>query len=205
MMQTKIILATSNAHKLQEVRVILEGYEIISLKEIDFTDEIVEDGNSFEENALIKARYIHNISGQTVIADDSGLCVDYLNGEPGIYSARYAGQPTDDQANNNKLLQALEGVSQEKRIAYFVSAAAVVFEDGQEFVCRGEVSGKIAFEPKGENGFGYDPLFICDETGIRYAEMNANDKNSISHRKRAFAKLKPIIDDYYSKLSNNKE
>ena len=203
MMQTKSILATSNAHKLQEVRVILEGYQIISLKEIDFTDEIVEDGSSFEENALIKARYIHNITNQTVIADDSGLCVDYLNGEPGIYSARYAGQPTDDQANNNKLLQALEGVSKEKRTAYFVSAAAVVFEDGQEFVCRGEVSGKIVFEPKGENGFGYDPLFICDETGIRYAEMNANDKNSISHRKRAFAKLKPIIDDYYSKLSNN--
>ena len=201
MKQEKIILATSNLHKLEEVRVILDHYEIMSLKDINFADEIIEDGNSFEENALIKARFIHNITNQTVIADDSGLCVDYLKGAPGIYSARYAGQPTDDQANNDKLLKAMQGVPQEQRTAYFVSAAAIVFENGQELVCRGEVSGKIGFEPIGENGFGYDPLFICDETGIRYAQMNVEDKNSISHRKRAFAKLKPIIDEYYSQFS----
>ena len=201
MNKEKIILATSNTHKLKELRVILDGYHIISLKEINFTDEIIEDGSSFEENALIKARYIHKLTNQTVIADDSGLCVDYLKGAPGIYSARYAGQPTDDQANNEKLLKVLEGVPAEKRTAYFVSAAAVVFDNGEEFVCRGEVSGKIGFEPEGGNGFGYDPLFICDETGIRYAEMDAEDKNSISHRKRAFAKLKRIIDDYYTKVS----
>ena len=201
MNKEKIILATSNTHKLKELRVILDGYHIISLKEINFTDEIIEDGKSFEENALIKARYIHQLTNQTVIADDSGLCVDYIKGAPGIYSARYAGQPTDDQANNEKLLKVLEGVPTEKRTAYFVSAAAIIFDNGEEFVCRGEVSGKIGFEPKGGNGFGYDPLFICDETGIRYAEMDAEDKNSISHRKRAFAKLKRIIDDYYTKVS----
>ncbi len=199
-----LILATTNEHKADELRRILDNYEIQTLKDIDFYDDIVEDGDTFEENALIKARYIHKLTGLTVIADDSGLCVDYLNGAPGIYSARYAGEHKSDADNNRKLLDNLKDVSAEKRTAVFVSAAAVVFADDSQYVTRGEVHGSIGFEEAGSNGFGYDPLFICDENKKTYAEMNMEEKNVISHRKRAFEKLKDVIDTYFNENAAKK-
>lgn len=192
-----IILATANQHKAEELKRILSDYEIKTLNDIDFNEEIIEDGDTFEENALIKARFIHKITCQTVIADDSGLCIEYLKGQPGIYSARYAGEQKNDQDNNQKLLDELKDVKEENRKAAFVSAAAVVFSDGSQYVTRGEVQGSIGFEGVGENGFGYDPLFICDENNRTYAQMDMEEKNVISHRRRAFEKLKPIIDTYF--------
>ncbi len=197
-MKKEVILATSNFHKAEELKRILYDYEIKTLTDIDFEGDIIEDGETFEENALIKARYIHKITGQTVIADDSGLCVHFLNGRPGIYSARYAGEHKSDKDNNLKLLNELKNVKGEDRKAAFVSAAAVVFSDGSQYVTRGEVHGSVGFEEIGNGGFGYDPLFICDENNRTYAQMDAEEKNIISHRKRAFEKLKPIIDTYFS-------
>ena len=193
----EIIFATGNAHKAEELRRILPEYKILTLKDINFTEDIVEDGETFEENALIKARHINRVTNKTVVSDDSGICVDALGGKPGIHSARYAGEHGDDDANNKKLLLEMKDVKNEDRGAVFVSAAAVVFEDGTQEVKRGEVFGTVAFEEKGEFGFGYDPLFICSENNLRYAEMNDEQKNLISHRKRAFEKLKPIIDKHY--------
>jgi XTP/dITP diphosphohydrolase len=167
------------------------------MQEAGFSAEIDENGNSFEENALIKARAVSHILRKTVIADDSGLCVHALNGAPGIYSARYAGQHGDDAGNNRKLLSEMEGVPETARDAVFVCAAAVVFPNGQEAVVRGEVPGVIGYEERGADGFGYDPLFICNESGLRYAEMTDSQKNEISHRKRAFEQLKPILDSYF--------
>ncbi|MBE6037907.1 MAG: ribonuclease PH [Anaerofustis stercorihominis] len=193
-----IIFATGNEHKAKELRRILPEYEILTLKDVNFDGDIVEDGNSFEENSLIKAKYIHSLYGKTVVADDSGVCVDLLNGLPGINSARYAGQHGNDHANNELLLKNIEGTSPEERTATFVSAAAVVFEDGSQAVMRGEVKGKIGYEYRGENGFGYDPLFIVDATGKTYAEMTDEEKNLLSHRKLAFEKLRPFIELYYN-------
>ena len=193
----EIVFATANEHKLSELRAILTEYRILSLKDIGFSEEIEEDGLTFQENALIKARIVHLYCGKTTIADDSGLCVESLNGAPGIYSARYAGTHGDDKKNNQKLLNEMKNISKDKRGAKFVCAGAVVFEDGTEQSACGEVAGSIAFEEIGKNGFGYDPLFFCNETGLRYAQMDMNQKNEISHRRRAFEKLKPFIDQYY--------
>jgi XTP/dITP diphosphohydrolase len=184
----KIILATKNKNKLSEIRSILPQFEIVGLDEIFYTEEIEETGITFEENALLKAVKIHEDTGATVIADDSGLCVDALNGAPGVYSARYSGNHGDDSANNALLLQNLTGVSD--RAAKFVCAAAVCFEDGSAAVAVGEVFGKIGFEYEGENGFGYDPLFISDELGISFGLLTEEVKNRYSHRRRAFDKLK---------------
>jgi len=193
----EIVFATANKNKLRELREILTGYQILSLKDIGFQTEIEENGNSFEENALIKATNVFLSCGKTVIADDSGLCVDALGGAPGIYSARYSGCHGDDKANNIKLLREMREVAAERRTAKFVSAGAVVFDDGSEYVVRGEVNGLIGYEELGENGFGYDPLFVCKESGLTYAQMENRQKNEISHRKRAFEKLKPKIDRYF--------
>ncbi len=192
-MEKIIVLASGNAHKLKELKRILKGFTILSLKDIGFTDEIVEDGTTFEENALIKARAVHNACGYTVIADDSGICVDYLNGAPGVYSARFSGQNATDKSNNEKLLKLLNGV--ENRRAEFVSAAAAVFSDGTQIVVRGVVEGSVATEYRGSAGFGYDPLFICDENQKTYAQMSEDEKNSLSHRKRAFEKLNVILQE----------
>lgn len=197
-MKKEIILATSNRHKAEELKRILNDYEIKTLTDIEYEEDIIEDGDTFEENALIKARAIHTVTNQTVIADDSGLCVQYLKGQPGIYSARYAGEHKSDKDNNQKLLNELKNVKGEDRKATFISAAAVVFSDGSQYVTRGEVQGSIGFEELGSGGFGYDPLFICDENNRTYAQMDAEEKDIISHRKRAFVKLKPIIDTYFS-------
>ncbi|MBE6665454.1 MAG: RdgB/HAM1 family non-canonical purine NTP pyrophosphatase [Ruminococcaceae bacterium] len=196
----KIVMASNNSHKIKEIETFLrklcpndqngEPFEILSLSDIGYTDDIVEDGETFEDNALIKARTVAKL-GYIGIADDSGLCVDALNGEPGVYSARYAGGH-DDADNNRKLLEKMKDVPAEKRGAHFVSVIACVFPDGKEIVARGECPGTMLFDYRGNGGFGYDPLFLYEPMDKTFAQMNAEEKNAISHRARAmeaFAKL----------------
>ena len=196
----KILLASHNKNKIAELEALLKTVcadaEVVSLSDVGFTDEIVEDGTTFEENALIKARTGARL-GYITVADDSGLMVDALGGAPGVYSARYAGEDGNTEKNNAKLLAALQGVPQDKRTAHFVSVVACVFPDGREdIVVRGECPGEILTSPRGKTGFGYDPLFWYAPFGKTYAEMTAEEKNSISHRgvamqafAKAFAKL----------------
>ena len=197
----KILLASHNKNKIAELEALLKTVcadaEVVSLADVGFTDEIIEDGTTFEENALIKARTGARL-GYITVADDSGLMVDALGGAPGVYSARYAGEDGNTEKNNAKLLAALQGVPQDKRTAHFVSVVACVFPDGREdIVVRGECPGEILTSPRGKTGFGYDPLFWYAPFGKTYAEMTAEEKNSISHRgvamqafAKAFAKLK---------------
>ena len=156
----RLIFATGNENKMKEIREILEGLpvQILSMKEAGIEADIVEDGLSFEENALIKARAVCKLAGEMVLADDSGLEVDYLNKEPGIYSARYMGEDTSYRIKNQNIIDRLEGVPDEKRTARFVCAIAAVFPDGRELVTRGTIEGIIGYEERGENGFGYDPI-----------------------------------------------
>ena len=165
MMKRKIIFATSNEGKMKEVRSILEdlGMEVLSMKEAGIQADVVEDGTTFEENAVIKAVEIQKICGEIVLADDSGLEVDYLNKEPGIYSARYMGEDTSYRIKNKSLIDRLQGVEDEKRTARFVCAIAAAFPDGTVEVTRGTIEGRIGYEEKGENGFGYDPIFFLPE------------------------------------------
>lgn len=179
----KFFLSTKNMHKLTEFRRILNplGIEIICEKDLPYElPDVEEDGTTFEENALIKARAGLKRTGLISVADDSGLCVDALNGEPGIYSARYAGEPSDMQLNKKLLLKNLLGVSYEKRTARFVSAVACVFPDGREFTVTGYCEGHIGFEESGTSGFGYDPLFISS-IGC-FGELSDEQKDSVSHR-----------------------
>lgn len=193
----KIFIATKNQKKLKELSRILVpmGFEVLCEK--DFADEfpdVEENGTTFEENAIIKAKAGLDNTGLISVADDSGICVDYLDGAPGIYSARYSGEHGDDQSNNDKLLSELAGVPMEKRTARYVAAIACVFPDGRKFTVRGECEGKIAFEPKGVNGFGYDPYFIS-ELGVM-AELTAEQKDSISHRGKALKLFKEELKKY---------
>ena len=167
----RMIFATGNENKMKEIREILGALplEILSMKEAGVSADIVEDGKTFEENALIKARAICKLAGEMVLADDSGLEIDYLNKEPGIYSARYMGEDTSYHIKNKSLIDRLEGVPEEKRTARFVCAIAAVFPDGKELVVRGTVEGIIGYEEKGENGFGYDPIFYLPERGCTTA------------------------------------
>ncbi len=193
----KFILATKNQKKLNELRRILAplGHEVISETELDRTlTEVVEDADTFEGNALLKARSAMKITGLAAVADDSGLCVDYLDGAPGVYSARYAGEGKDDAQNNAKLLAALEGVPKERRTARFVSAVAVVFPDGREFTVRGTCEGNIATEPSGRNGFGYDPLFVS-EKGC-FGLLTDSEKDAISHRGKALRAMVEKLSEY---------
>lgn len=190
----EVIIASANKHKLEEIKSILSDYKVISMEEAGFVDDIVEDGVTFEENALIKAKAIHEKTGKLVLGDDSGLMVDYLNGEPGIYSARYAGEEKDDKKNNDKLLKKLEGVPKEERVARFVCSVGICYEDGTTETVRGEVVGEIGFEEIGNGGFGYDPLFYIEHLDKTYAELTFDEKNSVSHRRRAFTKAKEILD-----------
>lgn len=188
----KMVLATSNVNKLQEIREILGDLdiEILSLSDVGLAGiEIVEDGNTYEENALKKAREIMKLTALDTIADDSGLEVDALHGAPGIYSARFSGEGATDALNNALLLEKLEGVPEQGRTARFISAVGVVFSDGRELAVRGSVEGVIGFGPQGENGFGYDPLFYCPETACTFAQLDAAMKNRISHRARALSAL----------------
>ena len=168
--------------------------EILSMKEAGVSADIVEDGKTFEENALIKARAICKLAGEMVLADDSGLEIDYLNKEPGIYSARYMGEDTSYHIKNKSLIDRLEGVPDEKRTARFVCAIAAVFPDGKELVVRGTVEGIIGYEEKGENGFGYDPIFYLPERGCTTAELPPEEKNSISHRGNALRLMKELLE-----------
>lgn len=189
----KIILASDNAHKLEEIRRYFKEAEIpaeiIPLRDSGFSGEIVEDGATFEENALIKARTVALATGCAAIADDSGLEVDALHGAPGVYSARFAGVHGDDNANNAKLLQELAGVPDCKRTARFVSVICVYREDGASVSVRGTAEGLILTEKKGSGTFGYDPLFYYPPFGKTFAEMDGSEKNSISHRGNALALL----------------
>ena len=193
----KIIAATQNVHKIKEMEAILGafGMTIVSqgdagLKNID----IEETGSTFEENSEIKARAICRLTGEIAIADDSGLAVDALNGEPGVYSARYSGIDASDESNNNKLLEALKDVEMPKRTGKYVSVITLAYPDGHILLARGECTGKLLFSPRGEGGFGYDPLFIPDGTTKTFAEMTPEEKNKISHRAKALAALRELLE-----------
>lgn len=192
----RMIFATGNENKMKEIREILGALplEILSMKEAGVSADIVEDGKTFEENALIKARAICKLAGEMVLADDSGLEIDYLNKEPGIYSARYMGENTSYHIKNKSLIDRLEGVPDEKRTARFVCAIAAVLPDGKELVVRGTVEGIIGYEEKGENGFGYDPIFYLPERGCTTAELPPEEKNSISHRGNALRLMKELLE-----------
>lgn len=194
----RLVFATGNMGKMREIREIMEGsgYEILSMKEAGVDPEIIEDGTTFEENAMIKARAVHALLPDSIVlADDSGLVVDALNGEPGIYSARYLGEDTPYTVKNNEIIKRLEGVPDEKRTARFVCAIAAVLPDGTEKVVRETVEGRIGYEEKGEYGFGYDPIFYCPEIGCNTGEIPEIEKNKISHRGKALRKMRTELFD----------
>lgn len=187
-MKRKVIFATKNKNKMKEIREILAGkdYEILSMEEAGIAIDVVEDGSTFEENALIKSRAIRDyVKDAIVLSDDSGLEIDYLNGAPGIYSARFEGEDTPYSVKNQIILNKLEGVPDEDRTARFVCAVAAAFPDGTEQVVRGTIEGMIGYESAGANGFGYDPIFFVPEYRCTTAEMTAEQKNEISHRGKA--------------------
>lgn len=188
----KIIFATGNQDKMREIREILSDLdaEILSLKDAGIKADIVEDGTTFEENAEIKAKAIRELTGEIVLADDSGLEIDYLNKEPGIYSARYMGEDTSYRIKNKNLIERLEGVPDEQRTARFVCAIAAAFPDGTVKTVRGTMEGRIGYEERGENGFGYDPIFFLPEYGMSSAEISREEKNRISHRGKALRMIK---------------
>lgn len=192
----KVIFATGNEGKMKEVRMILSDLQIpvLSMKEAGITADIVEDGTTFEENAVIKAKAIAEYVGKeeniVVLADDSGLEIDYLNKEPGIYSARYMGEDTSYRIKNANLIERLDGVPDEKRTARFVCAIAASMPDGSSAITRGTIEGIIGYEEKGENGFGYDPIFYLPEYQCYSAELAPEEKNKISHRGKALELMK---------------
>ena len=190
-----MIVATGNKDKMKEIRAILGdiGEEIISMKEAGINLDIVEDGTTFEENAIIKARAVMEATGKPALADDSGLEVDALNKEPGIYSARYLGEDTPYEIKNRTIIDRLEGVEGRDRSARFVCVIAAVFPDGEVITCRGTIEGIIAKEPSGNNGFGYDPIVYVPEYGMTTGAMDPELKNSISHRGKALTAMKEIL------------
>ena len=197
----KLFIATKNQHKVTEFKRILEpiGIEIICESDLSFPlEEVEENGLTFEENAFIKAEAAMKVTGLPSVADDSGLCVDFLGGAPGIYSARYAGEPTDNDKNNKKLLDALSGVKEEERTAKFVCSIACIFPNGQKLSAYGECKGKIAEKPQGSNGFGYDPLFIS-EIG-NFGELSDSEKDSVSHRGNALKAFYKKLSDYINEV-----
>ena len=185
----KLILASNNAHKLTEMKAILAPYfdEIVSMGEAGIEHETVEDGKTFMENAVKKAKELAELSGCCAIADDSGLCVDALAGGPGVFSARFAGVHGDDKANNALLLKELEG--ERERGAHYTCAIALAWPDGRVLTAEDYLYGEIAYDERGTNGFGYDPLFLLKELGLRTAELTPEEKNRISHRGKALRKL----------------
>jgi len=191
----ELIVATRNKGKVREIREALRGLRLRIYALSDFSDvpEIEEDGKSFAENALKKARFYSKAFGKLTLADDSGLEVDSLKGFPGIYSARYAGIGASTQENNQKLLSEMEGISRSKRGARFKCVMAMVSPDGREAIAEGACKGRIGFKEKGKKGFGYDPLFILPKYGKAMAELSLEEKNKISHRGKALRKLRKII------------
>lgn len=188
----KIIVATGNEGKMKEIRQILAGDDIecVSLKDEGLSDvEIIENGTTFEENAVIKAKTISELTGQMVIADDSGLEVDYMDKAPGIYSARYLGEDTSYTVKNNHIINELKDAVGDERSARFVCVMACVFPNGRIITTRGTIEGRIGYEEKGENGFGYDPIFYLPERGCTTAELSPEEKNKISHRGKALSEM----------------
>lgn len=184
----RVIFATGNAGKMREIRSIMaDTYpEILSMKEAGIQTDIAEDGKTYEENALIKARAVAAAAeGGLVLADDSGLEIDFLGKEPGVYSARYLGEDTPYSVKNAELIRRLEGVPEEERTARFVCAIAAVLPDGRELTVRAAIEGRIGYEEKGGNGFGYDPIFCVPEMGKTTAELTEEEKNLVSHRGKA--------------------
>ncbi len=194
---SRIVFATGNANKMKEIHMILSdiGMEILSMKEAGVSADIVEDGKTFEENALIKARAIAALLPEDIIlADDSGLEIDYLNGEPGVYSARYMGEDTSYEIKNQNLIDRLEGVPKEQRTARFVCAIAAVLPDGRVLQTRGTIEGYIGWESAGTNGFGYDPIFYVDDYGCSTAQLSPEQKNEISHRGKALRAMRQELE-----------
>ena len=191
----KLVLATRNPGKVRELSQLLSplGYEVLSLEHFPGVPEVVEDGATFKDNAVKKATAVARHTGQLALADDSGLEVDYLGGAPGVRSARFAGEGHDDRANNEKLLRLLAGVPPEKRTARFRCVVAVATPEGKVLTTEGTCEGIIAEEPRGEGGFGYDPLFYVPSCGKTFAELEPEVKNRISHRGRALALMREIL------------
>lgn len=189
----KVILASNNKHKLEEIKKILSpmGYEVVSQAEAGCTIDVEETGTTFEENASLKARAVYEMTKTAVISDDSGLEVDYLNGAPGVYSHRYAGENATDADRCAKLLSELSGVAEKDRTARFVCVLCFIDENGKETVIRGTVEGIIGTEPRGENGFGYDPVFMYGDRS--FAEISGEEKNKVSHRADALRKFSETI------------
>ena len=189
-----LVVATGNANKLREFREILGGrYDVVSMREAGVEDEIEETGETFEENAAIKAEHVMRRTGCAAIADDSGLEVDALGGAPGVYSARYCGRHGDDEANNRLLLENLQGVPA-PRTARYVAAIALARPGRETLVRRGTCEGEVLQAPRGTGGFGYDPLFLC-ETGETFAQISAEDKNRISHRRRGIEAVLAALEE----------
>ena len=192
---TKIIFATGNEGKAKEVAMMFQDVDVsvLTLKQASIQAEIIEDGKTFMENAIIKAKAIAKLTDAIVLADDSGLVIDALNGEPGIYSARYMGEDTSYDIKNTELIRRLEGVEDEKRTARFVCAMAAIMPDGELIEAEGVMEGRIGYEIVGENGFGYDPIFYLPQYGMTSAEISPEEKNAISHRGQALRKMQEEI------------
>lgn len=190
-----ILLATNNNGKVKEMKEILSdlGINVFSLKDKNINADVVEDGTTFEENSMKKAKEIQKLSGMITVADDSGLEVDYLGGAPGVYSARYAGENATDKDKYTKLLSELDGVPENKRSARFVSVVSIAFPDGKSKSVRGECLGTITKEPIGTKGFGYDPVFFCTEINKTFGLASDEEKNSVSHRGKALHELKEYL------------
>ena len=195
----RLVIASDNAGKIREFRALLEpyGFDVISMREAGFSGEIVEDGDTFAENAHIKARAVFEVTGLPTIADDSGLVIDFLNGAPGVYSARYAGEGASDEERCAKVLDEMLGVERELRDARFVCTIYFIYAEDEEYSVRGEVCGYIGDEPVGENGFGYDPIFMLNDDESM-ATIGDEEKNEISHRAMAFKKLSEILKEKFS-------
>lgn len=193
--KNRVVFATGNEGKMREIRAILDGLgmEVVSMGEAGFTDEIAEDGTTFEENAAIKARAVWEKTGGIVLADDSGLEIDALDGEPGVYSARYLGDASYE-VKNRTLIGRLDGVPDEKRTARFVCVIAAVFPDGSLREAKGTMEGIIAREPAGDGGFGYDPILYLPEYGVTSAQLSMEEKNKISHRGKALRRVREMLE-----------
>ncbi len=196
----KVVLASGNKHKFDEIEAVVKnyGWQLISMKDMGISDDIEETADTFEGNALIKAKAVMQQVDEIVIADDSGLEVDVLDGRPGVYSARYAGENASFDDNNNKLLEELSNVPEEKRGAKFVTVLVCLFPDGEQITVRGEVHGRITTKMIGDDGFGYDPLFYVPSLKKTYAQLSLSDKNIISHRAKALQKLKVELNKFIS-------
>jgi XTP/dITP diphosphohydrolase len=201
-MTTKVVMASRNEHKIDEMRRILDAaglnLELVGIKEFPDLPDVDETGSTFAANALLKAREICAFTGLPAIADDSGLCVDALNGMPGIFSARWAGSHGDDRANLDLLLAQIRHIDPERRTAAFHCAAAIALPNGDEQVVEGIMTGRVIDAPRGANGFGYDPIFIADGYQITTAQMDSAEKDAISHRGRAIAALVPVVSQLLS-------